>query len=64
MDMSEPVVMSLKMWADWDLEDSLLESCRVVLKAGLLMCPLATLTVGLDVVWATWEKWGNAMGCR
>ena len=42
MDMSELVVMQLKTWADWDLEDILLDSCRVALKAGLMMCPLAT----------------------
>ena len=42
MYMSEPVVMLLKTWADWDLEDSLLESFRVELKAGLMMSQLAT----------------------
>ena len=42
MGMSELVVMSLKMWADRGLEDSLLDSCRVARKAGLMMCPLAT----------------------
>ena len=42
MDMSEPVVISLKTWEDWDLEDSLLESCMVALRAGLMMCLLAT----------------------
>ena len=42
MDMSEPVVMSLKTWVDWDLEDSSLESFRVALKDGLMMFPLAT----------------------
>ena len=42
MDISEPVEMSLKTWAEWDLEDSLLESCRVALKDGLMMFLLAT----------------------
>ena len=42
MDMSEPVVMSLKTCADCALGDSCFESCRVALKAGLIMCPLAT----------------------
>ena len=41
MDMSEPVVMSLKTWADWALEDSLIESCKA-LKAGLMMFLLDT----------------------
>ena len=50
MDMSEPVVMSLKTWADWAMEDSLLESCRVALKSDLMMCLLATCIVGPDVV--------------
>ena len=35
VDMSKPVVMLLKTWADCALEDSLLESCRVALKYGL-----------------------------
>ena len=42
MDMSEPVVMLLKTWADCALEESLLESCKVALKAGLMMFPLDT----------------------
>ena len=54
MDIIETVVMSLKTWAHWALEDSLLGSCRVALKAGLMMLPLATRTFEPDVVWATW----------
>ena len=42
METSEPVVMSLKMWADCALWYSLLESCRVALKAGLIVCLLET----------------------
>ena len=42
MDMSDSVVMSLKTWADWDLEDSLFESFRVALNSGLMMILLAT----------------------
>ena len=42
MNMSESVVMSLKAWEYWDLEESLLERCRVALKAGLMMFPLDT----------------------
>ena len=42
MDMSEPVVMLLKTWEDCDLEESLLESCKVALKYGLMMFLLAT----------------------
>ena len=42
MDMSDPVVVPLKKWADWDLEDNLLESYKVELKASLMMFPLAT----------------------
>ena len=42
MDMSEPVVMPLKTWAYWDLEESLLEIFRVALKAGLMMFSLTT----------------------
>ena len=42
MDISEPVVMSLKTWADCVLEESLFDSCKVARKAGLMMFPLAT----------------------
>ena len=42
MDMSEPVVMYLNTWAGCTLAESLLESIKVELKAGLIMCPLAT----------------------
>ena len=42
MDMSEPVVMSLKTWADCATEESFLKSCKVALKAGLMMLTLAT----------------------
>ena len=54
-------MMSLKTWADWYLEDSLLESCMVALKAGLMMFMFATWTVGPDVVWVTWEQCGKAL---
>ena len=39
---SEPVVMSFKAWAKCALDESLFESCKVALKAGLMMFPLAT----------------------
>ena len=42
MDMSEPVVISLKTLADCALEESLLKSCKVALKTGLMMIPLST----------------------
>ena len=42
MDMSDPVVMLLKTWADCDLLESLFESCKVALKAGLMMFLLVT----------------------
>ena len=42
MEINELVVVSLKTWADCALMDSFLDSCRVALKAGLIMCPLAT----------------------
>ena len=38
MDIREPVVMSLKTWADCALEESLFESCKVARKAGLMNC--------------------------
>ena len=53
MEMSEPVAMYLKTWADCALGDSLLESYRVSLKAGLKFFRLATSTIGPDVVWDT-----------
>ena len=60
--MGEPVVMSLKTWADCALEDNFLENFSVALKAGLIIFLLATSTVGPDVMWATWEQWGKALG--
>ena len=47
MDMSEPVVMLLKTWADCVLEESLFESCKVALNkvalnSSLMMFSLAT----------------------
>ena len=37
-----PVVMSLKTWADYALVESLLESFKVVHKAGLMIFPVGT----------------------
>ena len=42
MEMREPVVMLLKMWADCALVDSLFESFKVARKYGLMTFPLAT----------------------
>ena len=42
MDMSEPVEVSLKTWAYCALEEIFLKSCKVALKAGLMMFPLVT----------------------
>ena len=42
MDVSGPDVMSLKIWADCALEESLFESCKATRKAGLMMIPFAT----------------------
>ena len=64
IDMSEPDVMLLKTWADIALEESLLESCKVALKAGLTMFLLDTWTAGTEVVYATWQQCGKALGCR
>ena len=49
----------IKAAADCALEDSFLQSRKVVLKTGLMMSPFATWTVGPDVVWATWEQCDN-----
>ena len=64
MDMSEPVVMSLKTWADCAPEENLFKSCKVALKSGLMMFLLANWTFGPDLVCATWEKCGKALGWR
>ena len=42
MDNSEPVVMSLKTLEECALEESFFESCKVTLKASLMIFPLAT----------------------
>ena len=62
MDMSEPVVMSLKTWVDCAMEESLLKSFKVALKAGLMMFPFATWPVGQDVACVTWEQCGKTLG--
>ena len=42
MDMREPVVMMLKTWADFALEESLFDILKVPRKAGLMIFLLAT----------------------
>ena len=42
MEMREPVVMSLKTWADYALEESLFDIFKVARKSGLIMFLLAT----------------------
>ena len=42
MKMGEPVVMSLKMWADCALEDIFFDIFKVARKSGLMILPLAT----------------------
>ena len=42
MEMREPVVVSLKMWADCNLEESLFNSFKVARRLGLMVFPLAT----------------------
>ena len=62
MEMREPVVMSLKMWADCALGESLLDTFKVDRKSGLMTLLLATWTVGPDVVRTMWEQCGRAYG--
>ena len=62
-EMMEPVVMSLKTWADFALEESLFDIFKVAHKSGLMILPLATWTVGLNVVCVMWDQCGNAPGC-
>ena len=42
MDMREPAVMLLKMWADFNSGESLFEIFKVDCKSGLMTLPLAT----------------------
>ena len=42
MAMREPVVMSLKTWADCVLEESFFDSFKVARRSGLMVFPLAT----------------------
>ena len=62
MEMREPVVMSLKMWADCALGESLLDIFKVDRKSGFMTFPLSTWTVGLDVVRTMWEQCCMASG--
>ena len=50
MDMREPVVRSLKTWANFALGESLLDIFKVAHMFGLMTFLFATLTVGPDVV--------------
>ena len=38
MEMREPVAMSLKMWEDYALVESLFDSFKVAHKSGLIIC--------------------------
>ena len=42
MEMREPVVMLLKTWEDYALEESLFDSLKVACKSGLMIFLLAT----------------------
>ena len=60
MEMREPVVISLKTWADCALGESLFEIFKVDRKLGLMTLPLSTWTVGSDVVSMIWEQCSRA----
>ena len=62
MDMREPVVRSLKTWIDCALGESLFDIFKVARKLGFMTFPLATGTVGPDVVRTMWEQCGRASG--
>ena len=64
MDMREPVVMSLKTWANCALEESLFDIFKVARKSVLMILSLTTLNVGPGVVGVIWEQCGKAYGCR
>ena len=61
-EMMEPVVMSLKTWADCALVEILFDSFKVACKSGLMIFLSATQTVGKDVVCVMWEQCGKALG--
>ena len=50
MVMRDPVVRSLKTWADFDLGESLVENFKVTHRFGLMKFLLATWNVGPEVV--------------
>ena len=62
MEMREPVVRLLKTWADYALVEILLDIFNVSRKSGLMMLPLATWTVGPDLVCTMWGQCGRASG--
>ena len=62
MEMREPVVRSSKTWADCALEESSVDNFKVARRFGLMTLPLATWTVGPDVVCAMCEQCGRASG--
>ena len=50
VEIREPVVRSLKTWADFDLGESLVENFKVTHRFGLMKFLLATWNVGPEVV--------------
>ena len=50
MEMREPVARSLKTWADCALGEILVDIFKVASIFGLMTLPLATWTVGTDMV--------------
>ena len=53
---------SLKTWEDFALGESLLDIFKAACRFGVMTLPLATCTVGLDVVRMIWEQCGRASG--
>ena len=56
MEMRKPLVRSLKTWADCALGEILVDIFKVARRFGLMTLPLATWTVGPDVVCTMWDQ--------
>ena len=59
MEMRDPVVRSLKTWADCALGESLVDMFKVDCRFVLMALPFATCTVGPDLVCKMWAHCGR-----
>ena len=62
VEIREPVVRSLKTWADFALGGSLVDIFNVARRFGLMVLTFATCNLGIDVVCTMCDQCGRAPG--